>query len=168
MKLLEKSNINRKNPLALYIHGFSESVPGGEGQSSQEIRDGKSINPFIYSVFSNFSISFHLAAFINTGYYNVILVDWSPITATPWYSTSVSHIPLVGRYIARFIRFLINDGKYPVQNIHVIGFSLGAEIAGFVGQQLQEWGIKLPRITGNNNRFIKFVRQLYNYNKWFI
>lgn len=145
---LRRSNLNAKNPLVIYIHGFSESVPGGEGQSSQEIRDGKSINSFISSVFSYVLISY-LSAFIKTGYYNVILVDWSPISATPWYTTAVSLIPLVGTYIAKFISFLIKDGKFPVNNIHLIGFSLGAEISGFVGQQLQEYGIKLPRITGN-------------------
>lgn len=100
------------------------------------------------SIFYSLLKTFLITAFIKTGYYNVILVDWSPITATPWYSTAVSHIPLVGRYIAKFIRFLISDGKFPLKNIHLIGFSLGAEIAGFVGQQLQEWGIKLVRITG--------------------
>lgn len=31
----------------------------------------------------------------------------------------------------------------------MVGFSLGAEVAGFVGKQLQEWNIKLYRITGS-------------------
>lgn len=40
-KRLDKSNLNKTNPLVLYLHGFSERAPGGSGQSSQEVRDGE-------------------------------------------------------------------------------------------------------------------------------
>lgn len=39
-KRFESSNFNKSNELIIYLHGFSERVPGGTGQSSQEIRDG--------------------------------------------------------------------------------------------------------------------------------
>lgn len=35
-----------------------------------------------------------------------------------------------------------------LEKIHVIGFSLGAEVAGFIGKILKAWGLFLPRITG--------------------
>lgn len=35
------SHYNLSHPLVIYLHGFSEHVPGGPGQSSQEIRDGR-------------------------------------------------------------------------------------------------------------------------------
>lgn len=60
---------------------------------------------------------------------------------------AVENGPRVGRYIARFMRFIILAGV-PVRNIHLIGFSLGAEVSGFIGKTLREWGIMLPRITG--------------------
>lgn len=64
---------------------------------------------------------------------------------------AVENGPRVGRYIARFIRFLLLSGGIPLKNMHVIGFSLGAEVAGYVGKVLKEWNIMLPRITGKIN-----------------
>ncbi|XP_065369278.1 inactive pancreatic lipase-related protein 1-like isoform X2 [Calliphora vicina] len=123
-KRLRKSNFNFNYPLAIYLHGFSESATG-EKQSSQEVKD----------------------AFLKGGNYNVILIDWSAMTAVPWYTSAVDNLPVAARYVARFIRFLLQQG-YQVQKLHLIGFSLGAEVSGFIGKQLQEWGIYLPRITG--------------------
>ncbi|XP_036333610.1 pancreatic lipase-related protein 2 [Rhagoletis pomonella] len=121
---LAKSNFDLQQPLAFYLHGFSESATG-DNQSSQQLKD----------------------AFLKAGNYNVILVDWSPMTALPWYTNAVENLPVAARFMARFLRFLVASG-YQTRLIHVIGFSLGAEVAGFVGKQLLEWGVVLPRITG--------------------
>lgn len=75
----------------------------------------------------------------------MILVDWSVLSAFPWYTNAATNTHIVGHFIAAFIRFLVTKG-YPLHRMHVIGFSLGAEIAGFTGKAL---GVgKLPRITG--------------------
>nr|XP_014085763.1 pancreatic lipase-related protein 2 [Bactrocera oleae]XP_036225109.1 pancreatic lipase-related protein 2 [Bactrocera oleae]XP_036225111.1 pancreatic lipase-related protein 2 [Bactrocera oleae] len=121
---LSKSNFDLQQPLAFYIHGFSESAIA-DSQSSQQLKD----------------------AFLKAGNYNVILVDWSPMTVMPWYTNAVENLPVAARFIARFLRFLVANG-YQARLIHLIGFSLGAEVAGFVGKQLLEWGVVLPRITG--------------------
>ncbi|CAD7011803.1 unnamed protein product [Ceratitis capitata] len=121
---LSKSNFDLQQPLAFYIHGFSESATGDK-QSSQQLKD----------------------AFLKSSNYNVILVDWSPMTVMPWYTNAVDNLPVAARFIARFLRFLVANG-YQTRHIHLIGFSLGAEVAGFAGKQLLEWGIVLPRITG--------------------
>lgn len=72
---------------------------------------------------------------------------------------SVQNSPRVARYLARFLRFLIENGM-DINKLHLIGFSLGAEVAGFAGKILKEWKMELPRITGEliyiQNKFYVF------------
>lgn len=134
---LAKSHFNRANPTVFYLHGFSEKAPGGKDSSAQEIRD----------------------ALLETGEYNVILVDFSVFTAMPWYANAVQNGPRVGRYVARFIQFLLKN-EVNLETLHIVGFSLGAEVAGFIGKTLKtlEWGVLLPRITGENQIKIIVVK----------
>ena len=88
-----------------------------------------------------------------------MLIDWSALTAAPWYTNAVDNLPVAARYVARFLRFLIGSG-YPSKLIHLVGFSLGAEVAGFVGKQLQEFGVMLPRITGEYRPTFQIIRTL--------
>jgi len=89
-----------------------------------------------------------LSAYLKRGSYNVILVDWNPLSALPWYSAAVRNCQVVGKYLAKFLDYLDSRG-IPLSNVHVIGFSLGAEVAGFAGQNLRHGKApRLQRITG--------------------
>ena len=78
----------------------------------------------------------------------MILVDWNPLSALPWYSAAVKNCQVVGRYLAKFLDYLDSRG-IPLSNVHVVGFSLGAEVAGFAGQTLRyDKAPRLRRITG--------------------
>ncbi|KAG7209826.1 hypothetical protein KM043_011435 [Ampulex compressa] len=118
---LRMSKFNRDKPTVLYIHGYSEKAPG---RSSATIRD----------------------VYLKRGDYNLILVNWGKLAALPWYVTAVRNTRIVGPYVARFVSWLDAKGAVPLSRIHVIGFSLGAEVAGFMGKALAPR--KIGRITG--------------------
>ncbi|XP_043686806.1 endothelial lipase [Vespula pensylvanica] len=114
---LRKSNFDKRNPTVVYIHGYSESAPG---ESSNAVRD----------------------AYLRRADYNVILVNWLRLATLPWYHTAVENTRLIGPHVARMISWLDAQKAVPLSKIHVIGFSLGAEVAGFMGKALA------PRLVG--------------------
>lgn len=77
---------------------------------------------------------------------NVVLVNWQR-AAKGQYSRAVSNAELVGRQVGKTLIAMVTMGTNP-SDIHVIGFSLGAQVAGFIGETLKSYGLKLGRITG--------------------
>ncbi|XP_037040483.1 pancreatic lipase-related protein 2-like [Bradysia coprophila] len=84
---------------------------------------------------------------------NLIGIDWSRGAGT-WvldYWRVLRRISTVGSAVGRFIMAAIKDNVISDPNsIHVVGHSLGAHIAGFVGKYMAESGpnsIKLRHIT---------------------
>ncbi|XP_060762303.1 lipoprotein lipase [Neoarius graeffei] len=74
---------------------------------------------------------------------NVIVVDWLQ-RASQHYPTSAENTRLVGRDVAQFINWLEAIG-YPLEKLHVLGYSLGAHVAGIAGKLTNS---KVNRITG--------------------
>ncbi|XP_020284167.1 phospholipase A1 1-like isoform X2 [Pseudomyrmex gracilis] len=109
---LWRSNFNVKHPTVVYIHGYSDSTMG---KGPVAIRN----------------------AYLRRGHFNVILVDWARLAVLPWYVTAVRNTRLIGPYIARMVSWLDKQKAVPLSKIHVIGFSLGAEAAGFMGKALR-------------------------------
>lgn len=77
---------------------------------------------------------------------NVLVVDWEKGAADK-YATAVANTELIGRQTAVMLLDLIRAGANP-KKIHIIGFSLGAHIAGCAGEMLKTKGYKIGRITG--------------------
>ena len=80
----------------------------------------------------------------------MILVDWSRGAKFP-YAQAAGNTRLIGAQTAELIRFLISsnfDSPSSAERFYIVGFSLGAVIAGYVGSNLKEHGMKLGRITG--------------------
>lgn len=77
------------------------------------------------------------------GDYNVIYIDWSKAGSKDFYISAANTKP-IGKFIGDFI----TKTKLRLNNVHIIGHSLGSHVAGFVGKRIFETtGAKVSRIT---------------------
>ncbi|XP_066995673.1 lipase member H-A [Anabrus simplex] len=91
-------------------------------------------------------------AYLANGDYNVIMLDWNKISLSPCYPTAVYNARFVGKCSAQMIQRLRGMGA---EDIHLVGFSLGAHVTGFTANHLRPY--KLPRITGLDPAMPLFV-----------
>ncbi|CAL1596424.1 unnamed protein product [Knipowitschia caucasica] len=75
---------------------------------------------------------------------NVIVMDWNKGAANLNYFTAVTYTREAAQNLTGFILTMQEEGA-SLDHIHLIGVSLGAHLAGFVGAQLKG---KIGRITG--------------------
>uniref|UniRef100_A0A8C1L432 PLAT domain-containing protein n=1 Tax=Cyprinus carpio TaxID=7962 RepID=A0A8C1L432_CYPCA len=75
---------------------------------------------------------------------NVIVVDWLD-TAQNYYALAAQNTKMVGQEIGLFIDWLEESANVPLEKLHLLGYSLGAHIAGFAGSHATN---KVGRITG--------------------
>ncbi|KAK6305936.1 hypothetical protein J4Q44_G00228610 [Coregonus suidteri] len=75
---------------------------------------------------------------------NVVIVDWLPM-AHQLYPDAVNHTHQVGLSVATTINWLQEEQQLPLQNVHLIGYSLGAHVAGHAGTSVRG---TVGRITG--------------------
>nr|XP_061804238.1 endothelial lipase-like [Nerophis lumbriciformis] len=75
---------------------------------------------------------------------NVIVVDWIPM-AQQLYPDAVNHTHTVGQDIAALLDWLQDELQLPLEKVHLIGYSLGAHVAGYAGTHVRG---SLGRITG--------------------
>lgn len=76
---------------------------------------------------------------------NIIFIDWSEGSRTINYVAAANRVESVGRFVGSHISFMIEEGFLRVDRLKVIGFSLGAHIAGFVGKSST---VRLHTIVG--------------------
>ncbi|XP_035276326.1 lipoprotein lipase-like isoform X1 [Anguilla anguilla] len=75
---------------------------------------------------------------------NVLVVDWLD-RARQHYPTSAANTKLAGRDVAKFINWMEVELQYPLEMVHLLGYSLGAHVAGIAGDLSKN---KVYRITG--------------------
>uniref|UniRef100_A0A131YSB5 Salivary lipase n=1 Tax=Rhipicephalus appendiculatus TaxID=34631 RepID=A0A131YSB5_RHIAP len=81
---------------------------------------------------------------------NVVIVDWGRGCRSPLYLTAVGNTALVGRQISLLVQKLSRKfgGNVTAANVHLVGFSLGAQVCGFAGRHYKkQTGTKLARIS---------------------
>lgn len=77
----------------------------------------------------------------------MICVDWEKGALLPNYVKAAANTRLVGKQLALLIKGLVENNGLSLRNLHLIGFSLGAHIAGFAGAELGN----VSRITGTHS-----------------
>ncbi|XP_043268297.1 pancreatic lipase-related protein 2-like [Venturia canescens] len=85
-------------------------------------------------------------AYINHGDYNVFLVDWEPLASSTFYLGPMRNTGRVGSEAGRFIDYLVEETGLKTEDVHFIGHSLGAHVAGNTGASVRSG--KLGRVTG--------------------
>nr|XP_034956714.1 endothelial lipase isoform X3 [Zootoca vivipara] len=63
---------------------------------------------------------------------NVVVVDWLPL-AHQLYTDAVNYTRVVGKELAKLLNWLQEKERFQLQNVHLIGYSLGAHVAGYAG-----------------------------------
>lgn len=75
----------------------------------------------------------------------VVAVQWARLARGPWYDEAAANTWSVARHLSQFLLNLEGRGL-DVDKVHIIGFSLGAHVAGFAGAFMEG---RIGRITGN-------------------
>ncbi|XP_040357020.2 phospholipase A1 [Ixodes scapularis] len=108
---LDVDKFNGTKDLVFLVHGFGES---GNSSWILQMKD----------------------AFLDMEDVNVVAVDWEEGCLQPMYITAAANTALVGRQISRLLQLLTERHPRTVvpARVHVVGFSLGAQVAGFAGR----------------------------------
>ncbi|XP_061024951.1 endothelial lipase isoform X1 [Eubalaena glacialis] len=75
---------------------------------------------------------------------NVVVVDWLPL-AHQLYTDAVNNTREVGHSVARMLNWLQEKEDFSLGDVHLIGYSLGAHVAGYAGNFVKGM---VGRITG--------------------
>ncbi|KAK0072337.1 hypothetical protein PV326_000163 [Microctonus aethiopoides] len=117
---LNKSPFDSASETKIIIHGYG---------------DTSALDPFLHCLSRNY---------LKKKNYNVIIVDWSIINKLePTIAVELSRP--VGEYIGKMVKFLETDSGLSLLDVHVMGHSLGAHVAGFTGAYMSG---HIGRITG--------------------
>lgn len=87
----------------------------------------------------------------NVKKYNVMTVDWTEFSVYQNYLKSAKKCAIVGIIVGQFFGNLVKFGIECPKNIHFVGHSLGAHVAGIGGRTFFEVNKnKIGRITGSH------------------
>uniref|UniRef100_A0A1A9W370 Lipase domain-containing protein n=1 Tax=Glossina brevipalpis TaxID=37001 RepID=A0A1A9W370_9MUSC len=139
--LIEKANIYYEQPLE---NGLPHEFPLADLSELKSLKDFKVIiHGFTASRFHN-SIKPLKQAYLAQGKDNVLLADWSEAAKVD-YPTARKIVRKVSLTLAKILEDFINKFNIEKSEIHVIGHSLGAHIAGCIGHYFVG---SLGRVTG--------------------
>lgn len=74
-------------------------------------------------------------AYLTNGNYNIVALDWGPLAAG-LYTTAVENVILLGTKLAQVL-IQLNAAGLDLLNVHLVGHSLGGQMSGWAGSQVQ-------------------------------
>ncbi|CAK1544563.1 unnamed protein product [Leptosia nina] len=116
---VRNSNYNRNWPIVVIAHGWNGDI-------------NSKVNGFVRD------------AMLAVGDYNVIVLDWRR-GAGGLYTSTVRAVPGTGEQLGFFLNWLISNFGGNWNNVHLVGYSLGAHVVGHVSRAT---GRRPGRITG--------------------
>lgn len=102
---------------------------------------------FEYNILSTSNIIW--LAYIEKQDVNIITVDWSESASWKVYPLPAYMTQQVGTIIAHLIDHLVNNSYVSLEDVHIIGHSLGSHVAGASGAAVATG--RVARITGKLN-----------------
>ncbi|XP_067648300.1 lipase member H [Eurosta solidaginis] len=138
-ELISKANIYYQKPM----------TSGGELTLSEveQLPAKTNVKVIIHGFTSNrfhFSVSPLRNAYLAKGTQNVLLADWADSAGLD-YPTSRKAVGPVGKYFAKQLKEFMDKHEIDPADVHIIGHSLGAHIAGNLGDYFNG---SLGRVTG--------------------
>ncbi|KAI9584802.1 phospholipase A1-like [Glossina fuscipes] len=107
---IDSSHFNATNPTRITVHGWGSSKDDYLNYGACE-------------------------AWLTRGDFNMIRVDWARARSVD-YATSVLATKGVGKKIASLVDFLVKNYDLKLEDLEIIGHSLGAHVAGFAGKNI--------------------------------
>lgn len=141
--LLNASFFDVSKQTYIFIHGWR--MNGYDNEAVLLIRDG--ILLFLSMPISSCHLTLKNTVpieFLLKEDCNFVAVDWENLANNINYYSSAANTQEVGILTGNFVNFLISFGS-ELSKLHIIGFSLGAHVAGKAGSTIN--GL-VPRITG--------------------
>jgi pancreatic triacylglycerol lipase len=131
LESIEQSPFRRGAPVRVLAHGWGSSSASGENPRATR-------------------------EFLALGDYNVIVTDWSVGAGAANYITARNRVGVTGAVVARLLNFLQENNYASHSNVHVVGHSLGAHVAGHVGKNVE--GGRINAIFGTDPAGKKLLR----------
>ncbi|XP_031553932.1 inactive pancreatic lipase-related protein 1-like [Actinia tenebrosa] len=128
---LQASGYDGSKDTIMVIHGWTEKVDKSEWLQS--------ITPALLALNDK----------------NIIIVEWEE-GAAEFYTQAAGNTRLVGAQVAEMIKFINHQTGNSPASFYVIGFSLGAHVAGYAGRRIQQ-PAKIGRITGLDPASVFFI-----------
>ncbi|OQV16971.1 putative Pancreatic lipase-related protein 2 [Hypsibius exemplaris] len=121
---IRSSKFRAGQPTVIVIHGFQESSKAGW------------ISQFQATIFMKFPLA------------NFIVTDWQIGARRPDYWRAAANTQLTAAQIAKLLSVINNVTGTSMEQVHLIGFSLGGQVAGLTSRKLVEFGLcRVGRIT---------------------